>query len=328
MQTQLDEGVVVLKKINKLESLKVQPTLYNQDTYNPEEQGVIEGQYKGNTLLGSKRNVTPSYDSLKECWSFSGTLTDLKEIQKELKLRDEDKNLIQIEEDSLVNPYDKFWGHKSLYTTKVMDEGSTALNPKNALDRLMIMVHRGSSFVKGASENQSSYVLADSNLELISPRHEIEKEAKSVDKLMEAITLLAAMGAEKMSAVAYLMELPGHKFGDLDVERLKGLLSAAAMNLNENHRLGRGITFQDRFIELAKSTNEELNIMQKVFEAKNRGSITPNVKTGYTFKGERLDEGNVRNDRDLMRFYLNAKNYEKYNELTNYLADSDELFKK
>jgi hypothetical protein len=328
MQTELDSGVVVLKKINRLENLRVQPTLYNQDTYNPEEQGVIEGQYKGNTLLGSKRNVTPSFDSLKQQWSFSGTLTDLMDIQKELKLRDPDGQLIKIEEDSLVNPYDKFWGHMSLYTNKVMEEGSTALNPKNALDRLMIMVHKGSSFVKNTSENQSAYVLADSNLELISPRAEIEKEAKSVDKLMKAITLLAAMGVEKMSAVAYLMELPGHEFGSKDPEKLKGLLSAAATNLNENHKLGRGITFQDRFIELAESTNEELNMMQKVFEAKLRGAITPNVKTGYTFKGERLDDGNIRDDRALMRFYMSPKNYERYNELTNYLSDSDELFKK
>jgi hypothetical protein len=328
MQSAVDSGVVVLKKINKLENLRVQPTLYNQDTYNPEEQGQIEGQYKGNTLLGSKRNVSPTYDSIKQQWAFSGTITDLMDIQKELKLRDPSGQLIKIEEDSLVNQHDSFWGHTSLYTRKIMEEGSTALNPTNPLDRLLIMVHKGSSFVKNATENQSSYVLADSNLELISPRAEIEKEAKSVDKLMESITLLAAMGVEKMSAIAYLMELPGHEFGSKDEAKLKGLLSAAATNLSNNHKLGRGITYQDRFIELAKSTNEELNIMQKVFEAKLRGAITPNVKTGYTFKGERLDDGNVRDDRALMRFYLSAKNYEKYNELTNYLADSDELFKK
>lgn len=327
MQT-IDTGIVVLKKINKLENLKVQPTLYNQDTYNPDEQGVIEGQYKGNTLLGSKRNVTPSYDSLKQRWSFSGTVADLQELQKELKLRDEAGNLIKIEEDSLTNPWDKFWGHKALYTTKIMEEGSTALNPTNAFDKLMIMVHRGSSFVKGASDVQSSYVLADSNLEIISPRHEIEKEAKSVDKLVKAMQLLGAQGAEKMSAIAYLMELPGHKYGDLDSERLKGILAAAAVNLNEDRRAGRGITFQDRFIELSESTNEELNMMQKIMEAKMRGAITPNVKTGYTYKGERLDDGNVRNDRDLMRFYLNPRNYEKYNELTTFLLDTEDIFKK
>lgn len=320
------DSIVVLKKINRLEQIKVQPTLYKQDKYDPESPGELEGQYKGNTLLGSKRNVTPSYDSLKGQWAFAGTLQDLKRIQDRLKLRDENNKLIEIQEDTLTNMFDPFWAHTSLYTKKIMEEGSTSLNLNDPLEELLYLVQKGSSFVKGAKENQSAYIIADSNLELIVPRREIEAEAKSVDKTIKAIKLLDAMGLEKMNTVAYLMDLPGYQYNDKDSERLKALLySSAAMNTHPMYKVGAGITHQDRFIELAEVNNEELNIMKKVQQAKIQGAISANTRTGYTFKGERLDDGSIKNDRDLMRFYLNHKNHESLKELENYLLDTESI---
>ena len=59
------DEIVILKKVNRLEQLKVSPNLYRLNSNNMEDEGELDGIYKGNTFLGSKRNVTPTWDSLK-----------------------------------------------------------------------------------------------------------------------------------------------------------------------------------------------------------------------------------------------------------------------
>lgn len=321
------EEIVILKKVNKLEQLKVSPNLYRLNSNNMDEDGELEGSYKGNTFLGSKRNVTPTWDTLKDRWAFDGDIEELKRIQSKLKLRDEDGKLIEINEDTLSNRHDPFWGHKSLWNGKIMDEGSTALNSKNPLDELLIRVHRGNSFVKSGSE-QSPYILAESNLEMLSPRAEIEVQNRTGKKQVKANVLLDKMGLEKMNSIAYLMQLPGYRPDEKDSEVLFNLLlNNAVNNLSKVYKYGTDITYQDRFIELAEMHNDKLNILSKVQTARDRGGIIAR-SNGYTFNGDLIDNGSVRTEKQLHDYYLNMKNVEARNELENYLLSTDDLFKK
>ena len=90
------DEIVILKKVNRLEQLKVSPNLYRLNSNNMEDEGELDGIYKGNTFLGSKRNVTPTWDSLKQQWAFDGDIEELRRIQSRLKLRDDEGKLIEI----------------------------------------------------------------------------------------------------------------------------------------------------------------------------------------------------------------------------------------
>lgn len=323
------EDVVILKKINKLDQLKVQPNLYRTNTLNPDEVGELDGQYKGNTLLGSKRNVTPIWDTLKEKWAFEGTIQDLKRLQNILKFRGRDGKVIEIDEDVFHNMEHPFWASKDLWTKKIMEDGSVPLVMNNALDELLYRVQQGNSFTKKNDEVQSSYVLADSNMELISPKRTVKLEADKVNDAMEALRLLDGMSLDKMNAVAFLLDLPGYSTSDKDSESLKALLySSAVSNTSPISRFGSDITYQKKFIELAKTKNDELNIMQKVQRAKLLGIISSNSRTGYTFKGEKIDGGNVRNDKQLMVYFLNPKNYDMLVEVEILLKDAEDIANK
>lgn len=325
---EIKEDVVVLKKVNKLDQIKVQPTLYMSKTDNPDEIGELQGQFKGNTLVGSKRNVTPIWDSLKERWAFEGELQDLLRLQNLLKLRDEKGNVIKVDEDVFINQYHPFWGAKELWTKKIMEDGSVPLVMKNPLDELLYRIQAGNSFTKKVDENQSSYILAESNLELVSPKRETKLEAGKVNDAMEALRLLDSMGIDKMNAIAFLLDLPGYSSGDKDSDTLKALLySSAVSNTSAISRYG-DITYQKKFIELAKTKNDELNIMQKVQKAKNYGIISSNTRTGYTFKGEKLDAGVIRNDKQMMLYFLNPKNYDILVEVEQLVQDAETITSK
>lgn len=320
------EDIVILKKINRLDQIKVQPTLYRATSMDSDEVGELEGQFKGNTLLGSKRNVTPIWDSLKERWAFEGELQDLMRLQKVLKFRDENGKVIEIDDDIFVNQMHPFWGAKDLWTKKIMEDGSIPLVMSSALDELLFRVQQGNSFTKKNDSVQSSYILAESNMELISPKRETKMEADKVNDAMKALRLLDKMGIEKMNAVAFLLDLPGYATGDKDSETLKALLySSAVSNTAAISRYGNEMTYQRKFIELAEAKNDELNIMQKVQKAKNYGLIASNTRTGYTFKGEKIDGGNIRNDKSLMVYFLNPKNYDLLSEVEMLVKDAEDI---
>jgi hypothetical protein len=316
--------IVILKKKNKLDRLKVSPNLYKLDTNKQfgyeEEEGELDGVYKGNTFLGAKRNVTPTWDDDNNKWAFDGEWEELKAIQARLKLRDERGMLFEINEDTLYNRYDPFWGHKSLWTGKIMDEGSVALNSENPLDHLLIKVHRGLPKVHQIGSEQSPYMVSDSELEILSPKYEDEEMMKSGKKQVDAVVLFSKMSYDKQKAIAHLMQLPGYNNKEIDPQVIYGLVLHGAVNNTDKYfKYGSDITYQERFVQLANYTNEKLNILTKVQEAIDSGGIVLRQSTGYTFNGEKLADGTIRSLRQLHDFYLSPKNTPMVVELDNYL---------
>jgi hypothetical protein len=320
--------IVVLKKVNKLDRLKVSPNLYKINSDNIEDEGELDGVYKGNTFIGSKRNITPTWDRLKDQWAFDGTWEDLKNIQNKLRLRDEKGKFIEITEDTLRNKLDPFWANSLLWTTKIMEEGSTSLNSDSPLEDLLMRVHRGSSNIKKAGSEQSPYLIADASFELISPKQEDEVRSKAGKKEIDAVVSLSNMSADKMHAIAYLMQVPGYSPDERDSDVVRNtLLYGAAKNTENYYKYGTNVTYQDRFIELSKYTNEKLNILEKVQKGLDRGGIVVRPSSGYTFNGEKIDGGNIRTLKQLHDYYLSPKNQPAREELDNFLAATDENYK-
>lgn len=319
----MEKEIVVLKKINKLDQLKISPNLYS--TTSMEKDGELDGIYKGNTFIGSKRNVTPTWDSMRERWAFDGDIEDLKRIQSKLKLRDSDNKLITITDDTLLNTEDPFWANKTLYTSKIMEEGSTSLNSERPLEELLIRVHRGSSYVKDSTVMQSSYVLADSSLELINPKAQVDDSIKLAKKKISAAKLLDGANSAKKYSIAYIMQLPGFNSTQKDDDTLFNLLFMNAVeNTGKIYKYGVDITYQDRFIELANLSNDKLKITSDVVRAKLRGGIV-NKPGGFTFNGDVIDGGSIRSEKALIDYYLNPKNVDARLELDNFLEATKDL---
>lgn len=315
--------VVILKKINKLDLLKIPPNLYKTDSM--DKDGEMDGIYKGNTFIGSKRNVTPQWDSLKDRWAFDGTVEDLQRIQDRLRFRDENNVLIVITEDTFRNMEDPFWASKPLWNTKIMDEGSTSLNPKNPIEELLIRVHKGASYVKDSTENQSPYLLSESNLEIINPQAQAEGNIRGTKKLLHASKLLDSSNSDKKYAIAYIMQIPGFDTSQTDDDTLLNLLFINAVeNTGKIYKYGTDITYQEKFIELAELKNEQLNIALSVSKAKLRGGIV-NKPGGFTFNGDKIDGGSIKNEKALMDYYLNVKNVDARLELDNYLEATKDI---
>lgn len=314
---------VILKKNSDLSKIGVIPKLYKQEQYRPNEEGELEGDYRGNSLLGSKRNITPFWDSIKGQWSFEGTIQDLRRIQNRLKLRDSKGQLIEISEDCLTNKLDPFWGHSSLYNTRDLDmiEGSSALSSENPLQELMMRVYRGSDTVIQDNKKQSKIVSGESDLKIESPKIIEEKKVKDIDKNLKASTLLLNMGEARQKAILTIMNPGTYNINENDPVRLKNTLYyECAMDTKPNKRFN-GMSSQDKFIQLAEMPDEKLSNMAMIMKAVILGHITPNHKIGYSYKGELLNDGKIKNDQQLIDYLFELENSELYFEIAELVKD-------
>jgi hypothetical protein len=314
---------VILKKSSDLSKIGVIPKLFKQEQYRPNDQGEYEGEYRGNSLLGSKRNITPFWDKVKGQWSFEGTIQDLQRIQTALKLRNEKGELLTISSDSLTNKLDSFWAHSSLYNVRDLDmiEGSAALSDENPLQELMMRVYRGSDSVIQDNKKQSKLVSGDSDLRMESPKIMEEKKVKDIDKNLKASTLLLNMGEARQKAILAIMNPSTYNYNENDPTRLKNTLyHECAMDTKPNKRFG-GMSSQDKFIQLGEMPDEKLSNMSMIMKAVILGHITPNHKIGYSYKGELLNEGKVKNDQQLIDFLFELENSELYFEIAELVKD-------
>jgi len=320
----MGEETVLLKKRGDLSKIGLIPKMFNQDRYDPKGQGEYEGEYRGTTLLGSRGNITPIFDRLTNRWAFEGSTLDLATIQNKLKLRDSKGDIIPITEDTLFNKVDPFWAHPDLWNIRDLDivEGSTALSTDNPLQELMMRVYRGSNAVVQEGKKQSKFNLLDAEYSLISPKQEEQKQVKDIDRNLKASTLLMAMGEERQKAILAIMNPPTYNIIEIDPTRMKNTLyNECAMDTAPNKRYG-GMSSQEKFIQLAELPDELLTNMSMIMKAVLLGHITPNHKTGYTFKGELLDSGHIKSDAQLTDFLLDRENSEVYFEIVELVKNS------
>lgn len=305
----------------------LKPMLYNSATRNRDMEGDLEGEYRGKTILDTKHFIAPMWSDLKKQWSFAGNLQDLIRLIDRMKLRypknhpnegDVIKPKGEEEVNRLTNRNDDVFNHPAFYGKYYMENGRISLDMNNPIHEFLYLCYKGDNSVQDKSSDKlvSKYVAAGAKYELVSPKNESQKAKKNADKEVEAIQLLASMGAneEKMRTIAVIMQLPQYS-STTDVSGLFVLLKdMAAQNTNISSKYRK--SYQDRFIELAKMPDEDLNVNGQVMAAKNKG-ILRKRKDYYLFNGERIE--GIANDNQLMAYFRNPARQEEYLKLIDLL---------
>lgn len=333
----MESKVVQIRKKGGLDKIvknksgsTINPMLFRSKTKNRNEEGEIEGDYRGRSLLDTKHFISPIWSDLKKAWSFEGSPQDLTRLIEAMRLRypknhPQEGQFIKgnAEEDSarLINRKDPVFNHKDLYGKYYMEFGRVSLDLSKPDQEFLYRCYRGSEVTDSREAGDapvSKYISAGTKYQIVSPRNETKKAKVNADKEVKAITLLAAMDKheERMRAVARIMELPQYA-ESTDASGVFVLLKdMAAQNVNMSSKYGK--TYQDRFIELAELADEDLNITDQVWLGKTKGILRK--RTGhYLFNGEKLD--GLDTDIQLVNYFRNPKNTEQYLKLVNLLED-------
>lgn len=324
-----NQKVVQIRKKSGLEKIikskngaTLNPLIYSTETKNAED-GTLEGPYRGKQILGTKHFISPIWSDLKKQWSWSGTAQDLTRIISGMKLRYPKKHpkagmIIEPGDnpsERLTNMQDEVFTHPDLYGKFYMQGGRVSLTLSDPKQEFLYLCYKGDSNTddKSGDEKKSKFITAGAKYEIISPRNENVKAKRSADKEIEAITLLAKMNGneDRLRAIARVMTLPQYS----DTTDANGvfllLMDMAAKNTEISGKYGDR-SYQDRFIELAGLTDEELNVQDQVMTAKLKGILRR--RTGhYLFNGEKID--GMRDDTSIIKYFQNPSNQEHYIKL-------------
>lgn len=320
--------VVTIRKINKLHKFNKfgAPKFYGQDRYKPDSDSAddVQLEFRGNSIPGAIRNLTPQWNELDEQWAWKGTWQDLSRIGKALRLRDSDQKEILPDQHGWRNKQDKFFNHPSLWHNpdKQMTEGAVTLKPNSSpLDEFYARTYLGNPKIQNSLENQAKSVIAGAELEIWSPKTETLQKKSKIDKDDEAVMVLRNMDIEQQRLISNIMRPTGYNPKNEDVDLLLvQLREAAALNTATATKFG-GQTWQDRFLELADFTKEELYIMARIIEGRYSGALVKD-KGIYTFQGKVLyNDGTreVKDDNDLITFFRKPDNDPLFQELVDWM---------
>ena len=304
----------------------INPMLFKSSSRNPNEEGIPEGDYRGKTILDTRHFISPTWFDIKNQWSWSGTSEDLTRLIKGMKLRypktdPKEGQLIEPGNvlDRLVNQKDDVFNHPDLYGKFFMENGRISLNLSDPKQEFLLMCYKGDyskTEDKSSDKPISKYVSAGTKYEIVSPKKEHIRAKKDADKEIKAITLLAAMNNDdsRMRSIAKIMSLPQYSDAT-DISGIFVLLKdVAAQNPKMSSKYNK--SYQDRFIELAEMSDEDLNINAQVMDAKSRGFLRRR-QGFYLFNGNRIE--GIDTDARLVNYFRNPENQEKYLELLDLL---------
>lgn len=320
------EGITVNKNGSKLS-----PKLFMQGTKDRNSDGTIDGDYKGKSILDTKHFLAPYWNDMKSQWAWGGTTEDLVRLIEKMKLR-HPKNtpgegtLIVAGKspvDRLGNRHDDVFLHPELYGKYYMENGRASLALKDPKQEFLHLCYKGNDDVEDTSGDapMSKYRKAGTRYQIVSPKQDRIKDKKSADKEVEAMVLLGAMNNDenRLRAVASIMQLPGYAPStDLNGTFLV-LMDLAVKNDKMAAKFRK--SYRERFLELAKMTDEELNTCSQVIDAKSRGFIRKRGSEGYLFNGERLT--GIQEEVDLIKHFTDPNNQEDYLKLLDLLENAD-----
>lgn len=320
-------GLGNIIKDNKSKA-RLTPMLYSSKSKNKEEEGSLEGEYKGRSILDTKHFVSPMWNDLSNSWSFSGTHLDLSRLINDMKLRypknhEKSGQLIKSSESDvnrLTNRSDEVFNHPDFYGKYYMESGRISLDLSRPKQEFLYLCYKGDSSVQDKSSDKpvSKYVAAGAKYELVSPKKENQSKKRIADKDIKAIKLLASMDndEDKMRAVCKIMQLPQYS-PTSDLAGVFVLLKdMAAENKTFSSKYDK--SYQDRFIELCSLSDEDLSIQSDIIEAKNKG-ILRRRKGFYLFNGEKLE--GLLDDKHLISYFTDPKNQEEYLKLNDLLQN-------
>lgn len=329
-----EQRIVQLRKKGGLDAItvsknggKVTPKLFRSKDRNPNNEGTYEGDYKGKSMLDAKHFLSPMWNDMKRGWSWAGTPEDLARLVKAMQLRypkghklegEIIKNIPEGEAQRLTNRLDEVFTHPDLYGRYFMESSRIGLDLADPRQEFMYLCYKGDTFVddKSSDKKVNNVLTAAARYEIISPRKESKKKKDTSSKRNKALSLLDGMDGDelKMRSIAVIMSLPGYS-PKTELEGVYLLLQdQAAENVQMSSRFDK--TFQDRFIELASMTDEELKVTKDIIDAKNAG-ILASRPGHYLFNGERID--GYDSELQIIAYFKNPVNQDRYLQLLDLL---------
>lgn len=331
--------IVQIRKRNGLSSIttkkgRITPMLFKQKVVDRNTDGEMVGEYTQPTFPGTIQYVVP-YIKEEGGWYWGGTEEKLIEIIQKAKLRKHlgkfrgyDKYGDVIEPGDvnrrLSDPQDEFFTHPQVRTAARLEGGRVNLDlESNPLHEFIYYCSVGNPemFKSKKSDTNNKFYAAGWVYEIIESDIETQKRADEADKEMEAISELADMknDDDKMRVIAKVLGIPGYS-DTLSTSALFVLLKdSAAQNTAKALKFGSNTTYQDKFIELAKTDTGILEVMGKIEDGIKLRRITPDGRGGFQMNGEELS--GVRNKTQLIDFFRNIDNQQYYTDLIKFLED-------
>lgn len=320
--------VVFLRKINKLGNLDKlgKPVFYGQTKFKPESDSRedVKLDFTGNSIPGSFRNITPQWDKLNNKWAWYGEYSDLTRIAKRLKLRDANQAIIEPEPYCFENREDPFFGHLKLWTNRelLMKDGKITLETNDPLHEFYARCYYGNPDVQNKLKVQSKSVRAGAELEIWSPKAETKAKKADIDKTDDSIVALKTMSIERQRLVAQIMRPAGFDPKNEDTELLYiQLREGAAMNEVKNDNRFGGMTWQDRFLQLADVDDTELFVMARIIDAKYKGALIYKKGTFHFLAKPLYADGSkeVKDEIDLINYFRRQENDPQFQKLSEWL---------
>lgn len=322
--------VLFIRKIDKLSKFSKfgRPKFFGQERYRPgsESGNDVPLEFNGSTIPGSKRNLTPQWDGLNRAWAWKGTFSDLSRIAGALRLRDDEQKIIEPDQYSFSNQSDPFFNHPSLWYNeeKQIIEGNITLKTDVPLDEFYSRCYLGNPSIQDSTKVQSKAMLAGAELEVWSPKAETKAKKSGVMKDDKAIVLLSNMSVEKQRIIAQIIRPSGFdpKTEDVDLLYVE-LRESAALNTAVAAKFGNK-TWQDRFIELADVSDEELYIVARIIDAKYKGALMKKKGTFHFMDKALYGEGQmaIADDIDLIHYFRAPDNDPLFQELIEWLDNN------
>lgn len=305
---------IIIKKKSNLAQYRPDTNIYFQKDRNYDEQGEVIPDDKFNptqNLIGAMQNITPHWDDEAGKWAFYGTVEDLQRIAKRLGLTDtKTKQIITVDEDDLYNRYSPFWGHSTLWKSLFIEDASRYLEADKPINELFNRVLRGREDLEQPGRTDQSKLITDrASFELISPTIEKDKKKQSADEVTKAMKLYIELisDEDRLNLVYLVLDPPDYEENKDDRGAIEADLQAQFVNGDEYVSKYKTST-RKFFNEVATLDNAELVTYSTAIRAKKAGVIRPSMNDGYTFKGEKLDSGNIKSDAELCKFLLNPNN--------------------
>jgi hypothetical protein len=321
---------LIVKRVSDLSKLRTSKEIYWQKSKDYESEGEPMEGFSTDTqsIIGTKQNLTPHWDRLKDQWSFHGGLKALLPIAERLQLTDKEGKIILPTENSLRNRLDPFFAHKTLWMSEFIEESTKVLTDATALQEFYMRVMKGREDIVDHSreDKQSVFETSRGKLEISSPQDEQVKKAKVIDEEAEAWELFISLkqNFDKLKRLIAIADPPSFNESYNDQQALAALVRDEFVT-NDTHVTRYGTTARKYFIYLANLNNEDLEVYSKVMAASRMQIIRRNTSEGYTFQQEKLNEGLVRTDKQLVEFFKDDANISYYRRMEKLIEEKDKL---
>ena len=325
------EGTLILSRTSELGKLKASQNIYWQKEKNYEQEGEPFEQYSSQTqaVIGTMQNLTPHWDGMKNAWSFYGGIQALLPLAQKLSLRDKKTGEVVLpNEHSLTNRFDPFFGHIDLWMSEFIEETSKVITPDTPLGEFYMRVLKGREDIEDDSREgeQSAFLVGKGKLKISSPKDAQVKRAKQIDEETEAWELFISLkqNFDKLKKVVAIADPPSFNEKYNDQQALAALVRDEFIT-NDTQITRYGTTARKYFIHLCKLSNEDLEVTSKVMAASRAQIIRRNTSEGYSFQGEKLNEGTVRNDKQLVEYFKDDANIKEYLRMEKLLEEKEKL---